>query len=45
MAPDLPNMVLVEGGPKAIKKYKKLMLRRIKWNDLSKHRKHNENGD
>jgi len=29
---NLPNVVVVEGGPKAIKFYKKLMLRRIKWN-------------
>jgi U4/U6 small nuclear ribonucleoprotein PRP3 len=27
----LPNLVLIEGGPRAIKKYKNLMLRRIKW--------------
>jgi U4/U6 small nuclear ribonucleoprotein PRP3 len=26
-----PSLVIVEGGPKAIKKYKILMLRRIKW--------------
>ena len=26
------NLVIVEGGPKALKKYKKLMLHRIKWN-------------
>jgi len=37
MAPaDLPNLVLIEGGPRAIKKYKRLMLRRIKWNEKSK---------
>lgn len=30
-APDLPHLVLVEGGPQAIKSYKKLMLRRINW--------------
>ncbi|KAG0767929.1 hypothetical protein G6F57_002115 [Rhizopus arrhizus] len=28
------NIVIVEGGPKSIKAYKKLMLRRIDWNDL-----------
>ncbi|KAG2193689.1 hypothetical protein INT46_003844 [Mucor plumbeus] len=28
------NIVIVEGGPKAIKAYKKLMLRRIDWNDM-----------
>ena len=39
MAPvDLPNMVVVEGGPRAIKKYKRLMLRRINWNEKSKKR-------
>jgi len=29
---NLPNVIVVEGGPKAIKFYKKLMLRRVKWN-------------
>ncbi|KAG2181912.1 hypothetical protein INT43_006837, partial [Umbelopsis isabellina] len=28
------NLVITEGGPKSIKAYKKLMLRRIDWNDL-----------
>jgi len=28
------NLVITEGGPKNIKAYKKLMLRRIDWNDL-----------
>ncbi|KAI8092931.1 pre-mRNA processing factor 3-domain-containing protein [Halteromyces radiatus] len=28
------HMVIVEGGPKSIKAYKKLMLRRIDWNDM-----------
>jgi U4/U6 small nuclear ribonucleoprotein PRP3 len=27
------NLVIVEGGPRAIRKYKKLMLHRIKWNE------------
>jgi len=27
------SVVVVEGGPKALRRYKKLMLRRIKWND------------
>lgn len=31
MAPDLPNLVIVEGGPRAIKRFKRLMLRRIDW--------------
>lgn len=34
-ANNMPAIVLVEGGPKAIKFYKKLMLRRIKWNKNS----------
>ena len=25
------NLVIVEGGPKGLKKYKRLMLNRIKW--------------
>eukprot|EP01016_Furgasonia_blochmanni_P035855 TRINITY_DN4017_c0_g1_i4.p1 TRINITY_DN4017_c0_g1~~TRINITY_DN4017_c0_g1_i4.p1 ORF type:complete len:570 (-),score=144.49 TRINITY_DN4017_c0_g1_i4:201-1910(-) len=33
---NLPNLVLVEGGPKAINFYKKLMLRRIKWENSFK---------
>jgi hypothetical protein len=36
MAPDLPNLVVVEGGPRVIKKFKRLMLRRIDWNSKSK---------
>ena len=27
------NLVIVEGGPKAVKKFKRLMLHRIKWQD------------
>jgi U4/U6 small nuclear ribonucleoprotein PRP3 len=29
-------LVLVEGGPKAIERYKKLMMRRVDWNDYTK---------
>ena len=29
---NVPSVVVVEGGPKAMKFYKKLMLRRINWN-------------
>jgi hypothetical protein len=29
--------VIVEGGATALKRYKKLMLRRIKWNEKNKH--------
>merc|ERR1711976_317845 len=29
--PGVANIVIVEGGPRAIKRYKKLMTRRIKW--------------
>ena len=46
MAPDLPNIVIVEGGPRAIKRFKRLMLRRIDWNSKSKSRKQaNSEGD
>ena len=34
---DLPIIVIVEGGPNAIKQYKKLMLRRIKWDQSKIH--------
>lgn len=37
LAPNLPHMIVVEGGPHAIKQYKKLMLRRIDWNDSQEH--------
>lgn len=30
------NLVIAEGGPKAIKKYKQLMLHRIKWAEEKK---------
>jgi len=31
--PGVANVVIVEGGPRAIKRYKKLMMRRIKWTE------------
>ena len=31
LAPHLHNFVLIEGGHRAVTKYKRLMLRRIKW--------------
>merc|ERR1740121_1425191 len=31
--PGVANIVIVEGGPRAIKRYKKLMMRRIKWTE------------
>ena len=34
---NLPCIVVVEGGPKAIKFYKKLLLKRIKWERNMKH--------
>lgn len=34
--PNLFSLVVVEGGPKAIKCYKKLMLNRIKWDTMQK---------
>jgi U4/U6 small nuclear ribonucleoprotein PRP3 len=33
----LPTVVVVEGGPKAIKFYKKLLLKRIKWDKDDRH--------
>lgn len=36
MDPNLFSLVVVEGGPKAIKFYKNLMLKRIKWDTLIK---------
>ena len=33
LAPHLNNVVMVEGGGRTIKKYKRLMLRRIKWSE------------
>ncbi|KAG4095028.1 pre-mRNA processing factor 3-domain-containing protein [Neocallimastix lanati (nom. inval.)] len=38
-------MVVVEGGPKGIKQYKKLMLRRIDWSDSKKMNTDEEQGD
>jgi len=34
-AADLPSIIVVEGGPTAIKKYKKLMLSRIDWKSFA----------
>ena len=34
--PNLFSLIVVEGGPKAIKFYKKLMLNRIKWDTMQK---------
>ncbi|KAL7751093.1 U4/U5/U6 small nuclear ribonucleoprotein prp3 [Sorochytrium milnesiophthora] len=35
------NLVVVEGGPSSLKHYKKLMLRRIKWDEILRERAHN----
>ena len=35
---DVPVLLLVEGGQWAIKKYKKLLLRRIDWNRVAEPR-------
>mmetsp|Transcript_33236 Transcript_33236/g.60214 ORF Transcript_33236/g.60214 Transcript_33236/m.60214 type:complete len:579 (+) Transcript_33236:69-1805(+) len=34
--PQVANIVVVEGGPRAVKRYKKLMTRRIKWTEDQK---------
>lgn len=39
---NLPTVVVVEGGPKAIKFYKKLLLKRIKWDKDDRHHHKNE---
>merc|ERR1712054_78059 len=31
--PGVANIVIIEGGPRAVKRYRKLMLRRIKWTE------------
>jgi len=31
--PGVANIVVIEGGPRAVKRYRKLMLRRIKWTE------------
>jgi len=42
---NLPNLLLVEGGPLAIKKYKNLCLRRIKWDESEGKNATNEESD
>ena len=39
------SVVVVEGGSKSIKRYGKLMLRRINWSDVSKDEDENEDSD
>mgnify|MGYP001795835818 CR=1 FL=1 len=39
------NVVVVEGGPKALKKFKHLMLHRIKWSEDRKRRHRQEDSD
>ncbi|RDX74801.1 Protein RDM16, partial [Mucuna pruriens] len=39
------SVVVVEGGSKSIKRYGKLMLRRINWSDVSKEKEENEDSD
>ncbi|TKY50617.1 U4/U6 small nuclear ribonucleoprotein Prp3 [Spatholobus suberectus] len=39
------SVVVVEGGSKSIKRYGKLMLRRINWSDVSKEKEDNEDSD
>jgi U4/U6 small nuclear ribonucleoprotein PRP3 len=31
--PGVANIVIIEGGPRAVKRYRKLMMRRIKWDE------------
>ncbi|KAH1267685.1 hypothetical protein AAZX31_01G215400 [Glycine max] len=39
------SVVVVEGGSKSIKRYGKLMLRRINWSEVSKEKEENEDSD
>ncbi|KAH1223219.1 Protein RDM16 [Glycine max] len=39
------SVVVVEGGSKSIKRYGKLMLRRINWSEVSKDKEENEDSD
>ncbi|WJX15471.1 Protein rdm16 [Trifolium repens] len=39
------SVVVVEGGTKSIKRYGKLMLRRINWSDVSKEKEEDEDSD
>ncbi|CAJ1977742.1 unnamed protein product [Sphenostylis stenocarpa] len=39
------SVVVVEGGNKSIKRYGKLMLRRINWSDVAKEKEENEDSD
>ncbi|RDX89812.1 Protein RDM16, partial [Mucuna pruriens] len=39
------SVIVVEGGSKSIKRYGKLMLRRINWRDVSKEKEENEDSD
>ncbi|KAL8614954.1 hypothetical protein ACOMHN_049105 [Nucella lapillus] len=39
------NVVVVEGGPKQQRKFKRLMLHRIKWNEGKKHTKEDDDSD
>ncbi|CAF4301316.1 unnamed protein product, partial [Rotaria magnacalcarata] len=36
------NIIVVEGGPKQQKKFRRLMLNRIKWNSTGKNQSHME---
>ena len=44
LAPHLHNLVLVEGGARTIIKYKKLLLKRIKWERPSDADRGNQDG-
>merc|ERR1712232_37589 len=43
--PGVANIVVVEGGPRAIKRYKKLMVKRIKWGEDNKDEDDDESDD
>merc|ERR1711957_522789 len=43
--PGVANVVVIEGGPRAVKRYRKLMLRRIKWNEDQKDEDDDDDSD
>ena len=45
LCPGIGNLLVVEGGARAIKRYKKLLLRRMKWTETAGNEEDHDNGD
>jgi len=43
--PGVANIVIIEGGPRAVKRYRKLMMRRIKWTEDQQDDEDSDGGD